>query len=356
MNFYKEQNYVLSPKTLFEKALDTIISIFKCRRCSIFLLDSSKTSLELQAKYGIDEIDTGYKIGLDEDRIVNLIFKRGKALLVKNIYDSNKLKDYASDRYYSPSFLSVPIFSDNKCIGIVNVSEKKEAKYFTSKDLKILTSVTSHIGKAYENMILQKEKIESEKLKRDVEIAAKIQSRILPKKFPINDKLEIYALSKPAQEVGGDFYDIFNLTKDKYGLVIGDVSGKGIPAAIFMALARNSLRSESKHHSKPGELFANSNIQLYEDSEQGMFATCAYFLVDTENREIKWSNAGHNHQMIYKKKKSTIEKLYSRGLPLGVDDEASFPNKITKYDEGDVLIMYTDGVTEAFDKDDEGIW
>ena len=352
-DLHQKTNYLLSSETLFEKALSSIVSIFNCKRCTIMLLSNDNKSLIIQANEGISDLDRGFSIPLDRVCISTYVFKSNKALLVTNIHENSNVKNFASDKYKNPSFLSVPIITDNKTIGIIHVSEKRDNSVFTNNDLQLLSSVSSHIGQAYKSIKLQAEIIEGEKIKRDIEIASKIQKRILPKVFTDNEYIKIYGMSKPAQEVGGDFYDIFMLDDDRYGLVIGDVSGKGIPAAIFMALTRNTLRAEARHHINPGELFASANIQLFEDSEQGMFTTCAYFLVQPKKRVVYWSNAGHNHQMIYRNKTNKLEILKSNGLPLGVFEEKTFSDSVFEYEAGDRLILYTDGVTEAFNSEDE---
>ena len=346
-------NYVISESLLFESALSTITSILDCDKCTILTLNSKKDALIVQASKGDDDFKPEDYIPLDKESLITNVFKSNEALLVKNASNDENLKKLSKDEFKNSSFLFVPIIFDNENNGIIHVSEKIDDTEFTESDKKILFSIASHTGQAFSKLNLQRELIEGEKIKRDLETASKIQQRIIPKTFPEDDFIEVYGISKPAQEVGGDFYDIIEIDKNKSSFVIGDVSGKGVPAAIFMALARNVIRAEAKHLSKPGDLFKNANLHLYEDSEQGMFVTCAYFLIEKQNRIIYWSNAGHNHQILYRAATNELEQLLSRGLPLGAMDFGEYPNKITNYEKGDYLILYTDGVTEALNKNAE---
>ena len=156
----------------------------------------------------------------------------------------------------------------------------------------------------------------------------------------------VAALNRPAKEVGGDFYDYFQFDENKYGIVVADVSGKGIPAAIFMGTARNVIRAESRINNQPGMLLRNSNKYIYEDSEHGMFVTLVYLLIDIHNNIITFGSGGHNDQLLIKHNTREVIRLNAKGIPLGVDSVQDYEEKVFLYEPGDMMILFTDGVLE----------
>ena len=202
---------------------------------------------------------------------------------------------------------------------------------------------------------MQKEHSQLESLKGDLAIASEIQQAILPRVFPpfpdIADKLDIAASMTPAKDVGGDFYDLFRIDEERIGFVIADVSGKGIPAAIFMAVSRTLIRATGVRGGSPAECIAYSNRLLAAESVDCMFVTVFYGIININTGDICYCNAGHNPPFILKHD-GKVEQLPTMGDSMvGALDGLEYHESTLKLEKGDALVMYTDGVTEAMNID-----
>lgn len=196
---------------------------------------------------------------------------------------------------------------------------------------------------------------EKERISSELRIASDIQRSILPRifpPFPEREEFDIYAETIPAREMGGDFYDFFLIDADRLGFVIADVSGKGVPAAIFMAVCRTLVKATALTGCGPDECLRHVNRLLCPDNDAAMFVTVFYGILNTRTGEIAYSNGGHNipFQLAHDGRVAMLEK--SVGMALGVMDEATFETKRLVLQHGDGLFLYTDGVTEAMDKAD----
>lgn len=193
-------------------------------------------------------------------------------------------------------------------------------------------------------------------IQSDLDTARNIQSAILPKKFPPFPEIkefEIYAAMEPAKEVGGDLYDFFLLDNNRVGFVIGDVSGKGVPAAIFMAVSRTLIRATALKGIPPEECLTYVNHLLCNESVASMFVTVFYGVLDYKNGTLVYANGGHNPPYILSKDGELKELELTGGLALGVIDSVSYQSKTVKIESGDLIYTFTDGVTEAMNKDYE---
>lgn len=200
----------------------------------------------------------------------------------------------------------------------------------------------------------QEEHSQLESLKTDLAVAAEIQQAILPRifpPFPENDKeLELAALMTPAKDVGGDFYDFFRIDDDNIGVVIADVSGKGIPAAIFMAVSRTLIRTVGLQGVDPGECLTKSNELLAKESVDCMFVTVFYAIYNIKTGQIKYCNGGHNSPYIVRADGQVEELPISQNCMVGSISGLTYQNDETQLGVGDTIVMYTDGVNEAFNE------
>ena len=203
----------------------------------------------------------------------------------------------------------------------------------------------------------QAEHTQLESLKSDLAIASEIQQAILPRVFPpfpeLTDKLDIAASMTPAKDVGGDFYDFFRIDDDRIGFVMADVSGKGIPAAIFMAVSRTLIRATGIRGGKPSECIAYSNKLLAAESVDSMFVTVFYGILNVNTGEVTFCNAGHNPPYLMKPD-GTVEPLPIMNDPMvGAIDGLDYHDGTLQWEHGDSIVLFTDGVTEAVNKDFE---
>jgi sigma-B regulation protein RsbU (phosphoserine phosphatase) len=188
---------------------------------------------------------------------------------------------------------------------------------------------------------------------KELDAAREIQQAILPKSFPPFPKitsLDIFGRMEPAEQVGGDFFDFFMIDDDNLAFVIGDVSGKGVPSAIYMAVARTLLNSFGKSGISTAECLKSTNDILYKESVNSMFVTVFYGIINTKTGEIVYTNAGHNYPFIIKSN-GVVEALNrNSSIILGAFEDAKFTSNHAKLEIGDTILLYTDGVTESMDK------
>lgn len=193
---------------------------------------------------------------------------------------------------------------------------------------------------------------ELQRKKYELEIAHEIQESFLPHEMPQLKGYDIYAINIPAKEVGGDFYDFIPLSEGKMGITIAGVSGKSVPAALFMAVSRTILRAKATGNFHPGKVIKEANELIASDSKSGMFVTLFYAILDLKKKTMEYVNAGHNPPVLFVRKTGHLECLSTNGIALGALDTIDFEEKEIKLETGDVIIFYTDGVTEAVN--DEG--
>lgn len=189
-------------------------------------------------------------------------------------------------------------------------------------------------------------------IESELDIASKMQQSILPTEFPKSPHYEICGNMTPAREVGGDFFDIYNLENDKVGMAVADVSGKGVPAALFMMASRTLLKGTAIGLNEPGKVLAEVNQLLYEDNEAMMFVTLVYAVYDPEARTLTYANGGHCLPVLVHPDGSHTVLPSTNGIALGVLGGAEFEQATVPCSPGDTIIFYSDGVTEAFN--DEG--
>ena len=204
---------------------------------------------------------------------------------------------------------------------------------------------------------MQKEHTQLESLKGDLAIASEIQQAILPRVFPpfpdLASKIDIAASMTPAKDVGGDFYDLFRIDDNRVGFVIADVSGKGIPAAIFMAVSRTLIRATGIRGGSPADCITYSNRLLAQESVDCMFVTVFYGIIDVNTGEVTYCNAGHNPPYILKRKGEISPLPMSTDPMAGAIDGITYHEGTLQLESGDALVMFTDGVTEAMNTANE---
>jgi len=200
---------------------------------------------------------------------------------------------------------------------------------------------------------LRRTTAEKERFAKELEIAQGIQQSFLPDSAPEIAGIELVAKNVPALEVGGDFYDFIPVATGQWGLVIADVSGKGVPAALFMALSRTLIRASTLVNADPALSIAHANRMIYEDSKSSMFVTLFYAVLDSRTMTLDYVNAGHNPPLLLQGESTTVRLLKAKGIALGVIDEVDLQSVRVDLKPGDVLVLYTDGVTEAINAAEE---
>jgi serine phosphatase RsbU (regulator of sigma subunit)/predicted ester cyclase len=195
---------------------------------------------------------------------------------------------------------------------------------------------------------LQRERIERERVEQELQVARNIQQASLPKEVPQLEGWQIFPLYQPAREVGGDFYDFFELDDERLGIVVGDATGKGVPAALVMASTRSMLRAvaQAMGTSSPGEVLGRVNDPLATDVPPNMFVTCFYAILDPKKASLSYANAGHDLPYV-RSSGGDAEELRARGMPLGLMPGMHYEEKEVVLHKGESVLFYSDGLVEA---------
>jgi sigma-B regulation protein RsbU (phosphoserine phosphatase) len=245
------------------------------------------------------------------------------------------------------SILCVPLKIKNQVLGVIYVDNRLQAGIFGQEQLDLLSAIAASAAIAIENARLYQVAIEQGRLERELQMARDVQASLLPRSTPEIPGWEFVARWRPAREVAGDYYDFIPGDDGKLGLVIADVTDKGMPAALFMALARSIVRASVDGAPSPVGGITRANRLICADSTSGMFVTLFYALLDPAKSEITYVNAGHNPPLLHRANDDQVEMLTRTGLVLGVTADASFEQRALQLNPGDLILLYTDGVTDA---------
>jgi len=245
---------------------------------------------------------------------------------------------------------AVPIGVRDDLYGVMMIEEAAGGLRFRSRRLEIITGIAQQAALAIQNDLLQKEMVMRERLETEVQLARQIQQTFIPESLPVFDDWELAARWKTARQVGGDFYDVFDLPDRRLGLFIADVADKGVPAALFMALTRTLVRAAVIEADSPADALKRVNALLIPDTKQGMFVTAVYAVLDMDRNELTYVNAGHNPPL-WIKCDGTIEKLTRTGIALGAAEGVQYEQRVVPLEKDDSILLYTDGLTESYNID-----
>ena len=244
--------------------------------------------------------------------------------------------------------LLVPLLHQDEVRGFLGVGPKLTGGRFHSEDLALLTLLASQVITSLENVRLVSENVQKRILEEEISLATEIQRRLLPAAFPHHPGYDSFAVSLASKAVGGDYFDLFSEGDRRLHLAIADVSGKGMAAALLMSSLRAALRSNVAHLQSPAQVLTRINTLLYESTSPEKFATFFYGVLDTENHELLYANAGHNYPVVvHADRRTTV--LSDGGLVLGAFPDVHYHDGRLRFEVGDTLFLYTDGVTEATD-------
>jgi len=251
------------------------------------------------------------------------------------------------------SLMATSLLYGKQNMGVLAVGNGPMGAPFTPSDFVVFKSIAEQSAFALYNAIIYSEANEKKRLDHDLEIARDIQRIFLPEKSPAIPGFEIAGLNIPARQVSGDYFDYIRVDEHRLGVAIADVSGKGVPASLIMAICRSVLRSQAPQNPSPAEVLKAVNRQLYPDIKEDMFISMAYLVVDHSTGSITIARAGHDAPLLYRRAQQTIELIKPPGMVVGIDSGSVF-DRITNdfaipLEQDDCLVLYTDGVTEALD-------
>jgi serine phosphatase RsbU (regulator of sigma subunit)/anti-sigma regulatory factor (Ser/Thr protein kinase) len=249
----------------------------------------------------------------------------------------------------------VPLISQGELIGLLNLGPRLSEQEYSSDDRQLLEKLASQAAPAVRVAQLVREQEAEvrarERMEQELRVAQLIQQQFLPKHVPTLDGWEVAAFYRAAQEVGGDFYDFINLPDGTIALVVGDVTGHGVPAALVMATTRSFIRAEAPRAGSPSEVLALANDFLDADIPENMFVTCLYAILDPRTGKLRFANAGHD--LPYVRTAHGLIELRATGMPLGLMGGVQYEESEFTLSPGDTMLLHSDGLAEAHGPDRE---
>jgi sigma-B regulation protein RsbU (phosphoserine phosphatase) len=348
LDITKKISRSLDLQEVLNLVMDTLDSLIPYDAAGIFVVECDEHATEDPCVFKAEAVR-----GYDIEELTNLHLKLGEGLIGHvastgepiTAPDVRKNPMYINARSETRSEMVAPIISNTEVIGVFDL-ESDELNAYSEDDLQVLMLLASQVAIIIEKVMLHEQLIEKKRLEGQLEVARQVQLELLPAKDPQLDHYDISAYNFPTEEVSGDYYDWVEIYEDQIGLVIADVSGKGVPAALLMAFLRASLRAATHIGYSPHISMAKVNYLLWESIERNQFVTAFYGTLDVTNRTLSYANAGHNPPILLKKN-GDYRFVDRASFPLGMFKETRYHEYYLTTEPGDILVLYTDGASEA---------
>ncbi|UCC89478.1 MAG: SpoIIE family protein phosphatase, partial [Anaerolineales bacterium] len=341
-------NSSLDLDEVLDRVMDEVIAATRAERGFVTLREADG-GLVFRAARGMDQETIDQPQFQISRSVVERAAHEGLPILTSDAQSDDRFSMRQSVKILGlRSILCVPLKLKDQVSGVVYVDNRLQTGIFTSDDLELLTAIASSAAIAIENARLYQVAVEKGRMERELQMAYDVQASLLPRETPQQPGWEFAARWQPAREVSGDFYD-FVLFHQQLGMVIADVTDKGMPAALFMALSRSTLRASLAATRSPAEGIRRTNRLLCADSVNSMFVTLFYAQLNPATGQMTYVNAGHNPPLLYRAKEGELVELTRTGMPLGLFETIDFEQRVVQLDPGDFILLYTDGVNEAMD-------
>lgn len=289
------------------------------------------------------------------DGLIGRVWQTGQAVCLIEFSEAPELAKLRSSAFGSASIMAAPLRYGNQDLGVLALAQGPRGQLFSQKDFVVFKSIAEQSAFALYNAIIYSMANEKKRLDHDLEIARDIQRILLPSEAPAIRGFQISGINAPARQVSGDYFDYIQVDQERLGVAIADVSGKGVPASLIMAICRSVLRAEAARNPSPADVLRKVNRQLYPDIKEDMFISMAYLILDHQHDQVTLARAGHDAPLLYKRKSETVTPIKSPGMVVGIDSGSVFDRLTTDFavalDHDDCLVLYTDGVTETLNSD-----
>ena len=344
-----------------DEALEAVVRITPILvgvdRCMIFLWDATRKQFLPARQYGVrGELEEEFErqsFGEGDFPLLDELRNRRELITVSDALESDLVPDALAAKFGIRSLLALPLQTKGEGFGGMLVDFEGEVHHFPENRKALLSGIAGQTAMTVENYRLYREMAERQRLEQEVEVARNIQTSFLPRSCPLLEGWEVSALWRSARRVGGDFYDIIQFDANRVGFVIADVSDKGVPAALYMAVSKTIIRASALEAKGPAAALYRANNLLVADSSSGMFVTVFYGVLDIRTGEFAYANAGHNQPILARAEGGEVELLAADGMILGVMEDAELEEKRVVLRPGDALLMYTDGVPDAINEHEE---
>ena len=287
-----------------------------------------------------------------DTQLTGWMLKNKTPLLINDLENDSRFKYMVNEDFPIRSLLSVPMTVKGKMIGLLTIFNKKTNTGFTNNDQRLLGIIAAQSAQIIENARLYQEEQNLRHLQEEMRLAYEIQVNLLPKSQPDIFGYQIAGKSIPAKDVGGDYYDFIEIDENRLAFCIADISGKGIPAAILMANVQASLRGQAKLDRACKDCVSFTSDILFHNTSPTKYATLFYAILNKESNEITYCNAGHNEPLLFLND-GKLKKLTTGGVVAGVIPSFQFEEEKIVFEQNELLVLFSDGITEAMNKDEE---
>lgn len=353
----EEMTGIIEADPLVDRLARRVADVLRVRGVAVYLEGKEAGSYGCAAAAGAGMASANcYTFGRNDQVVAWAIERRG-VLPIERLQESvrwNRLPRAEKQALRElGTALLIPLLSGERLVGLLLVGSKESGDVHANEELELLRTVATQASVAVENALLHREALARARFHEELALARKIQENFLPETLPDLPEVELSALNVPCEEVGGDYYDFLVLGNRKaLGIAIGDASGKGIPAALLMASFQAAFHAEAESQRSPAQVLEKLNRLIIRQSRSERFVTFFYGLVDVERRVLKYANAGHNPPLLLRPDGSGVT-LDEAGLLLGVSPDTAYRDAELPLTEGDILLLYTDGVTDELSPADE---
>ena len=370
-NFLQTIGSAMKERSEIERVLDlsvkSIVENTSASSGAIFLIDEYDDVLTLKARHGyfpppfpvpravrnkiggVEKYLESAKIKLGQT-IFGEVAQSGESRYIRSVAEDSRMEQNTRrDELSMSSIIVIPFIVLQRVFGVLGLVKRDEGDFFSENDFDRAKLFADYVSLILENLFTYIELLEKQEIEREVGIAADIQTKLLPKLLPKIKNAGVSAYSIPARGVSGDYYDIIPLREGKFAMVICDVAGKGVPASLVMVMIRTIIHLIASSSRSTAQIVSWINKGIAGKIDIDRFATLSFFTFDPATGALQYSNAAHHPAMIYRAVAGSVEQLDTDGLPIGIEHEARYSQRETRLANGDIIMMYTDGVVEAMD-------
>jgi sigma-B regulation protein RsbU (phosphoserine phosphatase) len=342
-------NSSLDLSEVLNRVMDEVIAATRAER-GFVVLRQEDGSLNFGAARGLDQQTVEAPEFQVSRGIVERVAAEGRPLLTSDAQSDSWLASRNSVRIVGVrAILCVPLEQKGRIEGVIYVDSRLQSGVFSPDDVAMLQGIAASAAIAIDNARLYQVAVEKGRMERELQVAREVQSSLLPHAIPTFPGWDFAASWQPAREVSGDFYDFVAFHDGSPGALVGDVTDKGMPAALFMASARSVVRANAASAQGPHETLQEANRALCAEAPNGMFVTLLLARLAVDDGRIWVANAGNNRPLLYRSAQNEIVEVANTGLPLGIYPGAAYADEAYDLERGDFLLMYTDGLTDALD-------
>jgi sigma-B regulation protein RsbU (phosphoserine phosphatase) len=311
---------------------------------SNILQQAAATPIALESYLRLHSITLG-------EGLIGRVWQTGQSVCLNEFSEAPELAKLRGSAFGSASVMAASLRYGQQDLGVLTLANGPMGSPFSQSDFVVFKSIAEQSAFALYNAIIYSMANEKKRLDHDLEIARDIQRILLPAEAPAINGFQISGINVPARQVSGDYFDYIHVDDERLGVAIADVSGKGVPASLIMAICRSVLRAEAVRNPSPADVLRKVNRQLYPDIKEDMFISMAYLILDHERNGIMLARAGHDAPLLYKQESQTVTPVKSPGMVVGIDSGNVFDRLTADFairlERDDCLVLYTDGVTEA---------